>query len=69
MLILNVIVLMAVTGLLGYYLGKGKVVINKRMSPEEEKKALEEQKRLVKEHEEALAQYQQSMDEINQQVY
>ena len=40
MLIVNVIMLIAVAFGLGYYLGKGQIVINKKMSKQAEEKML-----------------------------
>jgi len=54
MLILNIIVLMLVALFIGYYLGKGKIVITKTMNKEDSAKYLEQQEKMLKTQQEAM---------------
>jgi len=63
MLILNVIVLMAVTGLVGYYLGKGLVTIN--LVPTRRKRK-EIDKKYEQDIKDVVAQYNKALEEINE---
>jgi len=55
--ILLTITLMAMAGLTGYYLGKGKIEIVRRMTDEDSKTALEAQLEVVKKQNDAVDEY------------
>ena len=57
MLILNVIVLIAVAFTVGYFIGKGKIVIEKKLDKETSE-------RLLKEQEKAIEMYNQTMQDL-----
>ena len=63
MLILNVIILMTVTGLIGYYLGKGMVTIN--LVPKKSKRK-EIDRKYEQDLKDVVAQYIKAVEEMNE---
>ena len=61
MIIVNVLMLMAATFVIGYYLGKGKIEVTRRASKEEVKQ-------MWAEIEEKKQEYDNAIDEMNKQL-
>jgi len=68
MLILNIIVLMLVALFIGYYLGKGKIVITKTMNKEDSAKYLEQQEKMLKTQQEAMDRANQLSKDLGLEV-
>ena len=50
MLILNVIVLIIVSAITGYFIGKGKIVVEKRLDKETSERVMKEQEQVIEQY-------------------
>lgn len=68
MLILNIVILIAASGFIGYYVGKGNIVVNRKMSKAAEEEYLAMQRVVIKNMEIEKLEQKKRVDEYNTEM-